>query len=119
ERLQPEVRAAALDLVLEIPGRQAVAAARDLGPGSDSALNEGLEDVAARIARVLGVVRQVSALRRDEDLVAGHAALPDAPGERPAARPLAPQPAVGDRRIEHVDPTDERRRDGLRVPPVG
>ena len=62
------------------------------------------QDVAARVARVLGVVRQVAALGRNEDLVAAAPPLANGARERASDRPLAPLSAVVDRRVEDVDP---------------
>jgi hypothetical protein len=81
-----------------------MAPAGDLLPGRDAGLHEGLEDVAARVAAVLGVVGKVPALGRDEDLVPGDAALLDGAGQGASDRPLAPLAPVVDRGVEDVDP---------------
>src|SRR5262249_7785101 len=88
-RLETEVRRAARDLVAQVRRSDAVATLGNLAGRSNSRGQEGLLDVTAARTGILGVVREIAALGRDEDLVAPGSALGECFRERPADRALA------------------------------
>ena len=115
DRLQPQVAAAALDLVLEERAVHAVLAVHQRVRVDQARVDVGRVQVALRLApraREIGVDRQVAALADHADLVALHAPFGDRPPQGRAQRPLAGLRAIGERGVEHVDTALERAADG-------
>ena len=102
ERREPEVLAAAADLIGQEPRRERVAAGDQLSrldqPAREISAAHGL----ARLLVELGVERQVAALGRDEHLVALDQAALDGAGQRPADGALAALVAIVDGAVEDV-----------------
>ncbi len=73
----------------------------------------------ARIGRHLAVERDVTALGRDDHLVARNLARRDQLAERFADIPFAALEAVVHRRVDQVDPAAQTRLDRLFVSAIG
>ena len=118
DRLEPEVREAPPELVLQVARRHGVSADHVLG-AEDPGADVGVAHVGRGVGRDAAVERDVPALRAHHDLLAWEAALPGEGGERLAEHPLAALRAVVDRGVEEVAAEVGRVDDRRAGPPVG
>ena len=90
-----------------------------IGGRDDSRLHVMLFEPRARIGRHLAVKRDVTALGRDDDLVALDLARRDQLAKRLADISFAALEAVVHRRVDQIDPAAQARLDRLFVGAIG